>query len=334
MTSSDTKVGGERPPTGFRRALAGVGVAGASAPQGAGGTGSTIRRRGAPAASRLTLLVLVVPSVLLLVLVNGYPLLYGFFQSVQDGSLITAGNFVGLANYIDVVTQPRFWSAALFTVVFTLVGVFGSWLIGLALALLLRVKAPGSATFKVLLMLPWVVPIVVSATAWNWLVATSESPIPTIARALGLGSPTFLADPTLAAILVCIFKVWVSFPFMMLMTSAALAAVDPSVYEASGMDGATRWQQLTQITLPMIARSTYISWILMTIFSVNDFPTIFLLTGGGPVNATTSLIVLAYRTVFQDFQTGPGVAIAFLMTVVLVLISVFLFRQIQKVETE
>ena len=99
------------------------------------------------------------------------------------------------------------------------------------------------------------------------------------------------------------------------------------------MDGATKWQQLTQITLPMISRSTYISWILMTIFCVNDFPTIYLLTGGGPVDATTSLVVLAYRTVFQDFRTGPGVAIAFIMTFVLVIISTVLYRQIRKGET-
>ena len=96
------------------------------------------------------------------------------------------------------------------------------------------------------------------------------------------------------------------------------------------MDGATSWQQFAWITLPMIARSTYISWILMTIFCVNDFPTIFLLTGGGPVDATNSLVVLAYRTVFQNFQAGPGVAIAFLMTLVLVVISVLLYRQIRK----
>ena len=138
----------------------------------------------------------------------------------------------------------------------------------------------------------------------------------------------------MAGILVCLFKLWESFPFMMLMMSAALAAVDPVIYEASSIDGATRWQQFRSITLPVIARPIYISWILMTIFSVNDFPTIFLLTGGGPVDSTTSLIVLAYRTVFQDFLTGPGVAIAFLMTAVLIVISVVLFRQIRKVEIE
>jgi multiple sugar transport system permease protein len=214
------------------------------------------------------------------------------------------------------------------------VGVFGSWLVGLGLALLLRTKIPAGGTFKVLLLLPWVVPIVVSSTAWNWLVATPDSLIPSLFRNLGLGTPLFLADPNLAAITVMVFKVWVSFPFMMMMISAALASVDSTVYEAASMDGATRWQQFSQITLPLIARSTYISWILMTIFCVNDFPTIYLLTGGGPVNATTSLVVLAYRTVFQDFATGPGVAIAFLMTMTLVVISVLLYRQIRKSSVE
>ena len=281
----------------------------------------------------VTMLLLVAPSIVLLLLINAYPLVVAALQSVRDGTLIVAGEFVGLANYIDVLTSPRFWKAAWFTVIFTVVGVFGSWLIGMGLALLLRTKVPGNTVFKVLLMLPWVVPIVVSSTAWNWLVATPTSPIPALAARLGFGELYFLADPTLAAVTVCIFKVWVSFPFMMLMTSAALASVDTTVYEAAGIDGATRWQQLTQITLPMISRSTYISWILMTIFCVNDFPTIYLLTAGGPVDATTSLVVLAYRTVFQDLLTGPGVAIAFIMTLVLVIISTVLYRQIKKVDT-
>ena len=240
---------------------------------------------------------------------------------------------MGLQNYVDVLTSSRFWKAALFTVIFTIVGVFGSWLVGMGLALLLRTKIPGNTVFRVLLMLPWVVPIVVSSTAWNWLVATPDSLLPALAARLGFGEIYFLADPTWAVITVCIFKVWVSFPFMMLMSSAALASVDSNVYEAAGIDGASRWQQFTQITLPLISRSTYISWILMTIFCVNDFPTIYLLTGGGPVDATTSLVVLAYRTVFQDLQTGPGVAIAFLMTLVLVIISTILYRQIRKVDT-
>jgi len=280
--------------------------------------------------AKFTLLLLVLPSLFLLVLINLYPFIYAFFQSLHDGSLIATGPFVGLQNYTDVLTSPAFWKAAWFTLIFTIVGVFGSWLVGLGLALLLRTKIPGRGSFKVLLMLPWVVPIVVSSTAWNYLLATPDSPIPALLNAIGINSPLFLANPTWAKITVCVFKVWVSFPFMMLMTSAALASVDGVVYEAARMDGASNWQQFRLITLPIIARSTYISWILMTIFCVNDFPTIYLLTGGGPVDATTSLVVLSYRTVFQNFQTGPGVAIAFLMTITLVIVSVVLFRQIKK----
>lgn len=284
--------------------------------------------------TRRTFFWLLLPSIILLVLIHGYPLIYAGVQATHDGSLIDTGNFVGVENFGHVLSSPAFWKAAQFTLWFTIVGVFGSWLVGLGLALLLRTKIPAGGTFKILLLLPWVVPIVVSSTAWNWLVATPDSLIPSVFRGLGLGTPLFLADPNLAAVMVMAFKVWVSFPFMMMMISAALASVDTTVYEAASMDGASKWQQFSQITLPLIARSTYISWILMTIFCVNDFPTIYLLTGGGPVDATTSLVVLAYRTVFQDFQTGPGVAIAFLMTLTLVVVSVFLYRQIRKSSVE
>jgi multiple sugar transport system permease protein len=273
-----------------------------------------------------------VPSLFLLLLINLYPVIYAGYQSLRDGSLISVGDFVGLENYQKVLTDPTFWAAARFTLVFTLVGVFGSWLVGLALALLLKARIPAKGGFRVLLLLPWVVPVVVSATSWNWLVATPQSPLPILCQWLGLGNVLFLANPILAKVTVCIFKVWISFPFMMVMMAAALESVDNNVYEAAKVDGASRWKELTHITLPMISRSTYISWILMTIFCVNDFATIFLLTGGGPVNATQTVVVLSYVTVFQNFQTGPGVAIAFLMTLVLTVVSVVLYRRIRKVQ--
>ncbi|GAB3916644.1 transporter [Microlunatus endophyticus] len=311
---------------GIERARRGVG---------AGGSGRTTpRRRRRPTGGGLTLLLFALPSLILLLLINLYPLVYAAMQSVRSGNLINLGPFVGLANYRNVLTDPDFWHSALFTLIFTVTGVFGSWAVGLALAMLLRGKVPAGGVFKVLLLLPWVVPVVVSATSWNWLVATPQSPLPEFFSLLGFDNVLFLSDPTLAKIVVCVFKVWISFPFMMMMMSSALTAVDVNVYEAAKVDGATGWQSFRSITMPLISRSTYISWILMTIFCVNDFPTIYLLTGGGPTNATTSLVVLAYRTVFQDFQTGPGVAIAFLMTAVLVIVSVVLYRQIAKVNIE
>ncbi|MDQ4502959.1 sugar ABC transporter permease [Sinomonas sp. ASV322] len=301
-----------------------------------GGPGRPARNRASRLSSQTTKTYfwLILPSVLLLLLINGYPLVYAAIQATHNGSLIEAGDFVGFANFTEVLASAAFWKAVQFTIVFTIVGVFGSWSVGLGLALLLRTRIPARGFFKVLLLLPWVVPIVVSSTSWNWLVASPGSPTSALFNALGLGTPLFLADPTLAQVTVCVFKVWISFPFMMMMSASALTSVDNTVYEAASMDGATRWQQFTGITLPLTARSTYISWILMTIFCVNDFPTIYLLTGGGPVDATTSLVVYAYRKVFQDFQTGPGVAIAFLMTLTLVIISTILYRQIRKSSVE
>ncbi|TDE90783.1 sugar ABC transporter permease [Occultella glacieicola] len=311
----------------LRRARSGLGVGGAGRPPDA-------RPKRVLSPRNVTMLALVLPSILLVLLLNAYPVLYAGVQSVRDGDLIAAGDFVGLANYEAVLTDPVFWQAARFTLVFTLVGVFGSWAMGMGLALLLRHRIPAGGVFKVLLLLPWVVPVVVSATSWNWLVATPQSPLPILADALGFGRVLFLANPLLAQITVCIFKVWISFPFMMMMMGAALASVDQNVYEAARVDGASGTQLLRTMTLPLTAKSTYISWILMTIFCVNDFPTVFLLTGGGPVNATQTLVVQAYRTVFLDFETGPGVAIAFLMTVVLVVISVILYRRVRKVDIE
>ncbi|WP_445442934.1 carbohydrate ABC transporter permease [Clavibacter sp. km1a] len=284
-----------------------------------------------------TLALFALPSLILLVLLNVYPVVYSFLQSLQQGTPSTLPwetPFVGLQNYTDVLMSEQFRNATTFTIVFTVVGVFGSWLVGLALALLLRTRIPANGLFKVLLLLPWIVPVVVSSTSWNWLVATPQSPVPIILETLGFPDANFLGDPVLAQVVVCVFKVWISFPFMLMMMSSALASVDTNVYEAAKMDGASAWQAFRGVTLPIISRTTYISWVLMTIFCVNDFPTIFLLTQGGPVNATTSLIVLAYQQAFQNLQTGPATAVAFMMTAVLVIVSTLLYRQIKKADIE
>ncbi|MBO0701896.1 MAG: sugar ABC transporter permease [Candidatus Dormibacteraeota bacterium] len=312
---------------GLDRARRGIG-------NGGRGRQSGQRRRRPISQMGVTMILFVIPSLALLALINLFPVVYAVFQSLHNGSLNVTGDFVGLMNYATIlfggILSPLFWHAALFTLIFTISGVFGSWLVGLAVALLLRTRIPANDLFKVLLLLPWIVPVVVSAFSWNWLVATPQSPLPFLASRLGFGDVLFLANPTLAQITVCLFKIWISFPFMMMMMRAALASVDTTLYEAARVDGATAWRMLTNITLPVISRTIYISWILMTIFCVNDFPTIFLLTGGGPVNATQSIAILAYTTVFLQFEVGPGVAIAVLATIVLIIISVILYRQIRK----
>ena len=269
---------------------------------------------------------LILPSFALLILVNAYPLIYAAKAAVHNGSLLSPGDYVGFRNFQTVLDDGVFWQAVRFTVVFTVAAVFGSWLVGLALALVLRIDFPGRSVFRVLLLLPWVVPVVVTATSWLFLIGTQSSPLPRLAKSLGFGQVLFVADPKLAAVTLIVFKVWTSFPFMLLMMGAALQNIDRSTYEAASLDGAGAWQRLIHITLPLIARPTYISCILAAIFAINDFPTVWLLTGGGPVNSTQTLIVYAYNLVFYEFKPGLGVAVAFLMTLVMVLISLVLFR--------
>ncbi len=277
------------------------------------------------------------PSLILLILLNLFPVIYSFLQSLQQGTPSTLPwetPFVGFQNYLDVLTSDQFVQSAIFTLIFTVVGVFGSWIIGLLLALLLRTRIPGGGVFKVLLSAALDragggVRDVLELPGRDAAEPRPDDPLGARPRRRELPR-----RPVLAQVVVCIFKVWISFPFMMMMMSSALASVDTNVYEAAKMDGATSWQAFRGVTLPIISRTTYISWVLMTIFCVNDFPTIFLLTQGGPVNATTSLIVLAYQYAFQNLQTGPATAVAFMMTAVLVIISTVLYRQIQKADVE
>ncbi|WP_344738768.1 sugar ABC transporter permease [Microbacterium awajiense] len=298
-----------------------------TAPRGRGASGA---RRSLAPGRNATMAGLLAPSIILLVAINAYPLVFAIGQSLHDGGITGAGDFVGLENYATALQDPAFWNAAWFTLIFTVASVGISWVIGMTFALVLRSDFPGRSMFRVLLLLPWVVPVVVATTSWNFLLATPSSPIPTLFRTLGFGDVQFLADPTWAMVTVIVFKIWGSFPFMMLMMNAALQSVDHSVEEAALIDGATWWQKLRHVILPIIARPIYISWVLAAIFTVNDFPTIYLLTGGGPVGATNTLVVFAYRLVFQDFRTGYGVAVAFLITIVIVAVSVFFFRRINR----
>lgn len=280
---------------------------------------------------RLTFSVLLIPSMIIIGLINAYPVIFAAIQAVQNGTLISTGDFVGFDNFTHVLTNKAFWAATRFTLIFVLVGIFGSFIVGFSLALILRSGVPFARIFRVLFLLPWVVPVVVTATSWIWMMSTPTSFLPSLFAWMGLGQIGFLSDPNWAQVTVCLFKVWGSFPFCMLMMSSALASVDTSVGEAARVDGASRWQELIYVTVPMIARPIYVCWILMAIFCVNDFASVYLLTAGGPVNSTTTLVVYAYRLAFQNNQIGYGVAVAFLMTAALTVVSVFLYRKIQKV---
>ena len=271
--------------------------------------------------------LLILPSIALIAIINLYPFATGFLYSLWSGTLIQSGEFVGLANYAQILTQADFQHALWFSALFAFFGVFGSYAIGFALALILNQDVPGRGFFRIALMLPWIIPSIVSIVSWRWLIGDQTGLINQLLHVVGVGPIYFLSTTGWAMSSVIVVKIWRSFPFMMLSLLAALQAINRDLYEATAVDGAGRWQSFRFITFPLVLPISIVLWILMTIFSVNDFETPWLLTQGGPSNATENLSVLAYRYTFYRSAVGIGASISFVTMLILMIFAVILLRQ-------
>ena len=271
--------------------------------------------------------LLLIPSALLILLINIYPFISGFLYSLRDGTLLKQGDFVGLANYAQLFQMPDFWRAVWFSFIFALFSVFGSYLVGLGMALLLNQDIPARGFFRVAFLLPWVIPSIVSIVSWRWLIADQSGLVNVLLEFIGIGPIYFLSTGQWAVFSVIVIKIWRSFPFMMLSLLAALQSINREMYEAASIDGAGVFQSFRYITLPQLMPVSVVLWILMTIWSVNDFETPWLLTQGGPSNATENLSVLTYRYVFRLNDVGVGAAIAFLTMLVLMVFAIAALRR-------
>ena len=273
-----------------------------------------------------TTALLLAPSIILLLVVIAYPMVQGLWYSVTNGSLLKAGRFVGLNNYATLLTDQAFWNSVRFSLIFAVANIIGCYSLGLGLALLLSQEFPGRGVLRVALLLPWIIPSLCAIVSWRWLVNDENALFNLIIKAFG-GEPIFfLSSSSWAVALVILVKIWRSFPFMLLSLLAALQTIDRSLYEAADMDGANNWQSFKHITMPAISGVSIVLCLLMTIWSVNDFDTPWLMAQGGPANATENLVVLAYRYTFQRSNVGMGAAVSFLTLAVLMVIFVIVLR--------
>jgi ABC-type sugar transport system permease subunit len=286
-----------------------------------------VRARQLAAPEFVTPAILLAPSIVLLLVVIAYPMVQGLFFSFTDGSLMKAGEFVGIDNYVKLLNSPAFYRSLRFSAIFAVCNIAGCYLLGLGLALLLQKDMPGRGIFRVMLLLPWIVPSLVSIVSWRWMVADDSALFNQIIKLFGGDPVYFLSDSNWAVTMVVLIKIWRSFPFMMLSLLAALQSIDRSLYEAAAIDGATRWQSFWNVTLPQIKDISIVLCLLMTIWTVNDFDTPWLLAQGGPANATENLVVLAYRYTFARNDVGMGAATSFITLFVLMALVFFLLRR-------
>ncbi|MBY3157654.1 sugar ABC transporter permease [Rhizobium laguerreae] len=271
-------------------------------------------------------LLLLLPSLILMIVVIGYPMIQGFWYSFTNGSLLKAGKFVGFRNYGKLLSDPSFWHALRFSLYFAVANIIGCYSLGLGLALLLQKDFPGRGLFRVLLLLPWIVPSLVAIVSWRWMINDDKALFNQIIVLFGGDPVYFLSSSNWTIAMVIIIKIWRSFPFMLLSLLAALQTIDRTLYEAADIDGATKWQSFRHVTMPAISGISVVLCLLMTVWTVNDFDTPWLLAQGGPANATENLVVLAYRYTFARNDVGMGAAVSFVTLAILMVIFAVVLR--------
>jgi len=265
------------------------------------------------------------PAAAFLLLFLVYPLGLGIWLSFTDAKIGTPGEFVGLENYEWIIGDSKFQTAVFFTIFYTVVASVIKFAVGLYLALLLNQHLPFKAIIRAVVLIPFIVPTVLSAIAFWWIFDPQFSIVSWSLRQLGLlsGNINFLGDTWNARYSVIFANVWRGVPFIAITLLAGLQTVPPSLYEAATLDGATRWQMFVKITYPLLTPIIAVVMTFSVLFTFTDFQLIKVLTNGGPAGATELMATMSYNTAILGGRIGEGAAIStamvpFLLAAILV----------------
>lgn len=282
---------------------------------------------------RFGLKMLVIPTLILL-LVSFYPLFNSVYLSVTNTNILKKGQavrFTGAANFIKLISDKTVGPSLLYSLEYAFVCVAASYVIGLLLAVLLNQKIKGRALFRGLILIPWAIPTVVATANWLWILNDQSGIVNLALQKLHLTDRPvlFLADQRMARITCIVVGTWKSYPFMCLSLLAGLQGVPEDIYESAKMDGASGVRSFFYITLPMIKNVSMVVVTLMFIWGFNNFDIIYLLTQGGPLEATFTLPIYTYNTAFYRGQMGYASAIS-MMTLGILLGFCTVYIKMQK----
>lgn len=272
------------------------------------------------------------PAAAFLLIFLTYPLGLGVWLGFTDTRIGRAGVFIGLENYQLLWEDSLFWLAVFNTILYTVAASILKFVLGLWLALLLNEHLPFKALIRAVVLLPWVVPTVLSAIAFWWIYDAQFSIISWSLMKIGLiQSPiNFLGDTTNARITVILTNVWRGIPFVAITLLAGLQTISPSLHEAATLDGATSWQRFRFITLPMLSPLIAVVMTFSVLFTFTDFQLIYVLTRGGPLNATHLMATLSFQRAIPGGQLGEGAAIAVAMVPFLLAAILFSYFGLQR----
>lgn len=287
---------------------------------------------------RILGIALLLPALAIIGAVTVYPLVRSFWISLHAWNLTRPQEghpFLGLANYNYILQDPTFWSSLRITITFVVAAVVVEIVLAIGIALLLNRDFKGRIFVRMLALLPWAVPSVVNGIMWKWILNPSYGALNGLLYSLHLINDyvIWLGSPSLALASVVWADVWKETPFIMLLVLAALQTIPKELYEASRVDGANAVQSFFNITLPLIRPVLFVAIALRTIWALKSFDLIYTLTAGGPSGGTSVVGYYTYIKTFVSLQLGRGAAVAYIMTiVVLVLVVIYqrvLYREVK-----
>lgn len=275
--------------------------------------------------------LLLLPTLIILVGLILYPILSAIDLSFHDVSITKIGSDYGpytLKNYIKLFTSPELWPSLRVSFIYVFIVTIADYIIGMLTALLLNQDFRGRRIARLIIIIPWAFPLVVAANVFWWifnktygianyfLVSTGLTPIPI----------DWWLTPLPALIAICVATLWKGYPMFTAMFLAGLQAIPMELYDATRVDGASSWQSFRYITLPALNGVAGIALLINALWVFREFTVIFLLTGGGPINATRTLAVWTYTEAFNNLQMGYAAAIGVLTMIIAVIASFFFVR--------
>ena len=270
------------------------------------------------------------PALVAIFVLAAYPILHSAWISLHKYNLKRPRvfDFIGLDNYADILKSDEFWSALWITVQFTVMVVALVAALGILVALLLNQPFPGRGVLRTLILLPWAIPPVVNGLMWQWIYDSKVGALNGLLTTLGVIKEYrgWLSEPTAALLALVSADVWNTLPLAVILLLAALQRIPAELYEAARMDGAGRFQIFWYVTFPWLAQVLLVVLILQTLAAIRAFDIIYVLTGGGPGTATTTLTWQTYLTTFDSLDFGRGNAYAYMVSLITFGFALVYFR--------
>ncbi|MBX9464431.1 MAG: sugar ABC transporter permease [Aquamicrobium sp.] len=273
---------------------------------------------------------LLAPVHVLILSVIVLPSLYVVWLSLNESSFGQAPTFVGLQNYIDVITDPAFRSALWNTVLLVVVAVHIELALGLGMALLFAGGLPFRRFLLVAVLAPYAVSEVIAVVMWRFLFDPDVGPVTLMLQSMGLPILDWSFEPSHAMILIALLTIWLHLPFTFIILYAARLAIPSDLYEAARIDGATAWQAFKRVTLPLLGPAIVVALLFRYIFAFRLFSEVWLLTQGGPARSTEVVAVYLYQEAFSYNAFGTAAATAWIMVLASLLLGagyVFILRR-------